>query len=193
MLTENKGLVRACMEFFCQVRGSGLGGSIHTPNFKRVKTVAIRLIISHCLMECSQSITGRRRVASPAIFHQFFYGYCFSELANYMLPPLARPRCTRLPTYCTFHLLSFCYPSLTLILLSFTYSHSTSVHFFTLLSHEPRQERSTNTPEELKPFFFTPFGTLVLSHICYFSRKWQLVGFFPPLRCFLGPWLVVFM
>ena len=90
-----RGLIRPCMEYASQV----WGGSTHTALLNRVESKAFRLINSPPLTDCLQSLKHRRSVASLSIFYRYFHGYCSSELANCMPPPLLRPRCTRLSTF----------------------------------------------------------------------------------------------
>ena len=71
----------------------------HTPLLNKVEFKAFHLINSPPLTDCLQSLKNRRNVASLSIFYRYFHGYCSSELANCMPPPLRRPRCTRLSTY----------------------------------------------------------------------------------------------
>ena len=95
LLSLYRGLIRPCMEYASHV----WGGSTHTALLNRVESKAFRLISSPPLTNCLQSLKFRRNVASLAIFYRYFHGYCSSELANCMPPPLLRPRCTRLSTY----------------------------------------------------------------------------------------------
>ena len=70
---------------------------IHTSFLRACR--AFRLINCPPLTDCFQSLKHRRSVASLSIFYRYFHGYCSSELANCMPPPLPRPRCTRLSTF----------------------------------------------------------------------------------------------
>ena len=94
LLTLYRGLIRPCMEYASHI----WGGSTHTALLNRVESKAFRLISSPPLTDCLQSLNIRRNVASLSIFYRYFHGYCSSELANCMPPPLQRPRCTRLAT-----------------------------------------------------------------------------------------------
>ena len=64
-----------------------------------MESKAIRLINSPSLTYCLQPLAIRRNVASLSIFYRFFHGYCSSELADCVPPPLLQPRCTRLSTH----------------------------------------------------------------------------------------------
>lgn len=58
------------------------------------------LLIDFCLVtDCLESLTFDSNVARSTFLHRYFQGYCFSELANCMLPLFSWPRCTRLWTY----------------------------------------------------------------------------------------------
>ena len=95
LLTLYRGLIRPCMEYASHV----WGGSTHTALLNRVEAKAFRLINAPPLTDCLQSLIHRRSVASLSIFYRYFHGYCSSELANCMPPPLPRPRRTRLSTF----------------------------------------------------------------------------------------------
>ena len=74
---------------------SCLRGSNHTALSNRVESKAFCLINYFPLTDCLDSLSHRRNVASLSLFHHYFHADCSSELANYMPPPLPRPRYTR--------------------------------------------------------------------------------------------------
>ncbi len=94
MIALYRGLIRPCMEYASHV----WGGSTHTALLNMVEAKAFRLIDSPPLTDCLQSLNHRRNVASLSIFYRYFHGYCSSEVAKCMPPPLPRSRCTRLST-----------------------------------------------------------------------------------------------
>ena len=74
------------------------GDSTHTALLNRVESKAFRLINSPTLIDCIDSLTHRRNVASLSIFYRYFHADCSSELANCMPLPVPWARSTRLST-----------------------------------------------------------------------------------------------
>ena len=68
---------------------SCLGGSSHTALLNIVESKAFRLINSPPLIDCLDSLSYRRNVASLSIFDRYFHADCSFELANCM-PPTSR-------------------------------------------------------------------------------------------------------
>ena len=116
-------LTRPCMEYSSHV----WGGSTHTALLSRMKSKSFRLIKS---LPLTDSWFFKSPTQCLSLFYCYFYADCSSELANYMLPPLPRSRCKRLPILLLILILSiFLMQELTSI---FTLSSLTLVNSETL-------------------------------------------------------------